>query len=380
MTASSNAFVDYIREEIAKAFGVISFERFMALLLYHPTWGYYCSPTFRLGKEGDFTTAPELSPLFAKCLTKPINQALADLPQKAILELGAGSGRLALDLLKALEAEGNLPERYLIYEISPVLREKQRVFLQSSAPKLISRIEWLAHLPSNFTGVIIANEVLDALPVHRFQVTETGCKEVGITWHQDGFHWKMHETKNDLLLQKAAEITHECRLYPGYTSEINLNLMAYIEAISESLTQGSVLFADYGYGRREYYHPERNNGTLTCFTKHRLGANPLLNPGCQDITAHVDFTLLAESATGSGLTLDGYTTQASFLLENGLMELAAEEEKTCSETDAFRLHQAIKTLTFPTEMGERIKIMALSKNMTNKISAGFNLHDRRRDL
>jgi len=375
----SRALSECIRQEIAKQHGVISFATFMELALYHPTLGFYNADTFTLGKHGDFTTAPEISPLFAKCFAKQIQQISNNLSSNNILELGAGTGRFANDLLSELDQNGCLPQHYYIYEISHGLRKKQQEFLRSACPHFFSRITWLDVLPVNFIGTIIANEVLDALPVHCFHIEDATVKERCIRIEKDEFTWQLEPPTTETLANEILKMRDHYALSSGYDSEINLYIHEFIPCIANALTQGIILFADYGYGQREYYHPERRQGTLTCFYQHRRHNNPLLLPGLQDITTHVDFTRVIEIAADTGCSLAGFTSQSAFLLACGLMNIAADEEKHLSPINEFRLHHAIKLLTMPTEMGERIKIMALSKNIELPL-LGFHLQDRRRDL
>lgn len=372
--ARSDALFHLLQQRI-KEQGPISFADFMEAALYHPALGYYNAPEFNLGKMGDFTTAPEISPLFAGCLARQCEQVLKYLQTGDILELGAGTGRLACDLLIALEKLDSLPAHYYIYEASVNLREKQKQFLQINCPQLFDRFIWLDALPQEFTGVIIANEVLDALPVHCFEVTPAGILErcVDIVDGQLSFI-SSPPTSNELSARVAA-----LRLPIGYTSEINLNAINYTEQLSHCLRRGLILLLDYGYGQHEYYHPERRNGTLTCFYQHHHHDHPFYYPGLQDITAHVDFTNIIDKAADTGCTLEGFTSQAAFLLSCGLMTLASDAEKGLSETELFELHQAIKLLTMPTEMGEVIKVMGLGKEIEIAL-IGFNLQDRRRDL
>jgi SAM-dependent MidA family methyltransferase len=369
----------FIQQEIDQRGGHISFAAFMALALYHPQFGYYCQPSLELGKRGDFTTAPEISPLFAQCFAKQVAQIFQQLAQPAILELGAGTGRFAKDLLQALHGLGVLPTHYYIYEISATLRQKQQDLLKKTCPQWFDRIVWLEALPPSFTGVIIANEVLDALPVHCFTQTAAGILERCVAWENNQFVWQLCAPTTPLLFETGQRICQEYALPIGYKSEINLQLAPLLQSLLRLLTQGVILLADYGYGQREYYHPQRMEGTLTCFYQHHHHGNPLTLVGQQDITAHVDFTRVIECAAAEEGELMGYTSQASFLLACGLLDLAALEEAKLSPAAAFNLHQAIKLLTLPTEMGERVKVMAIGKNMHNPL-LGFSLQDRRREL
>lgn len=363
---------DYLRSEMLKR--DISFADFMEIALYHPEWGYYNAENIDLGTKGDFTTAPEISPLFAKCLARQIQQ----ISPASLLEAGAGTGRLASDLLTELNKLGCLPSHYYIYEISSALRKKQQALLQSTLPEFFSRIIWLDTLPENFSGTIIANEVLDALPVHLFRVEKDGVKEKFVTWENNQFAWKYLEPSGEYR-EEAERIRELYHLPEGYEFEINFYLSAFIASLAYSLREGIILFSDYGYGEREYYHPQRLRGTLTCFYQHRSYDNPLIFPGLMDITAHVDFTRVIENASGLGLSLAGFTTQSSFLLSCGLMDFAGECEESLDEAGKLELHQAIKILTLPTEMGERVKFMALSKGVDLEL-CGFEFQDRSRDL
>lgn len=368
-----------IQQKIHQHDGILTFAGFMATALYHPELGYYQQPGFALGKHGDFTTAPEISPLFARCFARQCRLIFAALSDDTILELGAGTGRFALDLLTELDTLHALPKHYYIYEISSALRLKQRDLLQSERPDLLARVEWLTTLPENFSGVIIANEVLDAIPFHRFQIINQQPRECMVAAQDDTFIWQNAPPSSPLLQEEIEKLKNEYALADGYQSEIQIEAMIMVKQLCDSLTKGIILLVDYGYGQREFYHPQRINGTMTCFYQHRALNNPLLYPGLQDITAHVDFTRVIETASDTGARLGGFTTQSAFLLANGLLEMAAMEEQTLADTDAFRLHQAIKTLTMPTEMGDRVKVMAISRNNDIPL-AGFATLDRRRDL
>ncbi len=377
MNTTSNALIAHIRREIEQAEGYISFARFMELALYAPGLGYYSAGAHKFGKNGDFVTAPEISPLFAKCLAKQCQQILMALGKGDFLELGAGSGRFAKDILLELEQLKKLPEHYFILEVSADLRERQQQLLQTECPHLFSRVQWLDSFPQKMSGIIFANEVLDAMPVHCFRIDEKGIKERCVAWNNDTFMWHIADPTTPELTQRIQIIQQECALNIGYESEINLMLPAWINTLADSLTRGAILFFDYGYGRREYYHPDRSMGTLMCHHQHQRHANPFAFVGLQDITAHVDFTQVAENAVDAHLSLAGYTTQASFLLGCGLMELASQS--SLSEKDLYLQNQAIKTLTLPSQMGELVKVMALNKDLESNW-IGFSLYRRERDL
>lgn len=367
-----------IQAEIQQHLGFISFARFMELALYAPGLGYYSAGTHKFGKGGDFITAPELSPLFAKCLARQCQQVLSTLKTGDILEFGAGSGVLAKDLLLELEQLNSLPTHYFILETSADLRTRQATLLQQHCPHLLSRIIWLDALPSEpITGIILANEVMDALPTHCFQLQDSVLHERCVTWENEHFAWKLTKPTTPELDAAFARIQTECEIENGYGSEINLLHSPWIHSLAHTLKQGLILLLDYGYSTREYYRPDRNQGTLMCYYQHHKHSDPFFAVGLQDITAHVDFTQIAESGLAAGLTLAGYTTQAGFLLGCGLTGIA--DAADLSETERFQQNQAIKTLTLPSQMGETIKVMGLTKDIMMPF-LGFSLYDRRRDL
>lgn len=367
-----------IKKEIDRQGGMITFADFMTLALYHKELGYYMVPEFLLGEEGDFTTAPEISPLFAQCFARQCQAILSDLSHPTILELGAGTGRFALELLYELEALEALPSHYVIYEISEHLRERQYQLLKKHCPHLLSRIHWLKTLPATVQGIVIANEVMDALPVHCFCVHAEGICERTVGYNPEGFFWKTKKPE-PLHLQRLSKLSKIAALQIDDTFELNLQLSALVATLAQSLEKGAILIADYGHGRRELYHPRRNRSTLSCYYRHRLHANPLILVGLQDITADIDFTEIAEVATHYGCKLSGFTTQAAFLFSCGLAEIMTARAKNLANIDQYQEAQAIKLLTFPTEMGEKIKIMALTKSIKDPL-LGFMLKDSRQEL
>jgi SAM-dependent MidA family methyltransferase len=363
----------FIREEIASQGGHMTFARFMELALYAPGLGYYSAGSHKLGKGGDFVTAPEITPLFSQCLAHVFQQIFSTLPVKNILELGAGSGIFAKDALLELEKQNNLPDAYFILEVSADLRSRQKTLFEKHCPQLLNRIHWLDTLPHDFIGIIFANEVMDALPVHFFELEKNLIKERCVTWEDNQFTWK--------LTSPSAPLTDRLDILPKhlsapYLSEINLLLPSWINALADSLKQGMILLFDYGYGRDEYYRPDRRTGTFKCFYQHHHHDNPFLYPGLQDLTAHVDFTTVAESATDAGLDLAGFTTQGAFLLASGLLDL---NNKNLMATEQYQLSQAIKILTLPSQMGELIKVIGFTRDIDVSLE-GFRLQDRRRDL
>lgn len=374
---NSNKLSEIIRQDITQAGGFISFARFMELALYTPGLGYYSAGQHQFGKEGDFVTAPEISALFSQCVAQQCKQILSELGKGDILELGSGTGTFAKDLLLELEILDSLPEHYFILEISAELRTRQKQLLSLHCPHLLPRITWLDALPTAMDGIIVANEMLDAMPVHCFSITRSGMQERGVTWNQDHFTWLLTAPTTPALTRSVSLLLQEYALPEGYESEINLGLSTWIKSIAATLNRGVILLFDYGYGKAEYYHPERKMGTLMCYHQHQRHADPFTWIGLQDITAHVDFTTVAETATAAGCTLAGYTIQATFLLHCQILELA--QKKAITPIAQFNHTQAIKKLTLPSAMGELVKVMALSKNYTKGL-CGFPLPDRRRDL
>jgi SAM-dependent MidA family methyltransferase len=374
----SEQLTDFIRQEILLSNGMLSFARFMELALYAPGLGYYVAGQHKLGKHGDFITAPHISPLFAQSIARQCQQVLNHIPQGSILEIGAGSGIFAKDLLLALEKLNTLPVHYFILEVSADLRERQRQLFLEKIPHLLERIQWLERLPSTpIHGIILANEVMDALPVHLFKLDEDGIKEQCVVWQDNQFVWK-DRPADSVLEQEVKQLSQEMNFPLPYQSEIHLFLSGWIRSIVSALQSGIILLLDYGYGRAEYYHADRCMGTLMCYFQHRKHDNPLTLVGLQDITAHVDFTRLLESIDPNDCALAGFTTQAHFLLSCGLLSIA-EEEKVTDPLQQYQNAQAIKQLILPAEMGELIKVIAFQKHFEIPL-LGFQLQDRRRDL
>jgi SAM-dependent MidA family methyltransferase len=370
----SRRLVRRIWEEIDARGGWLSFERFMEMALYEPGLGYYSAGATKLGAGGDFVTAPEVSSLFSRCLATQCSEILQHVSGGAILELGAGSGVMAADLLNELGAQGASPERYLILEVSADLRERQRALLQERAPAYATRVAWLDRLPDEFRGVVLANEVLDALPVQRFRIRGDQINALGVTWQLGRLDWS--EIHADAELEAAVrriEANTGERLPDGYTSEINLRLAPWIAGIAGALQEGVALFVDYGLPQRQYYRSERREGTLLCHFRHRFHDDPLINVGVQDIGAWVDFTAVAEAASSAGLGVAGFATQAHFLIGNGL-------EQLLGPTDGHELASRVQLarqamlLTLPGEMGERFKVIGLTRGFERPLR-GFAVRD-----
>lgn len=363
--AHSARLSERIRAEIAAAGGALGFERYMELALYAPGLGYYSAGARKLGAAGDFVTAPEISPLFGQCLAMQCAEVLAALGGGDILELGGGSGRMAVDLLGELARLGSPPKNYLILEVSADLRQRQREQIATRASAWLDRVHWLDRLPETFTGVMLGNEILDALPVSRFRRGSAGFEEFCVTNEGATFTWQRRPAPPGLQSALAAlETTLPQPLDEDYSSEICLRLPAFINSLADALARGALLLVDYGYPRAAYYHPDRRTGTLMCHYRQRAHEDPFLYPGLQDITAHVDFTGVTEAGTAAGLTLAGYTTQAHFLLALGIAERAVD----------IKTAHAVKQLTLPDEMGEQFKAIGFSKDLAQPMR-GFSLRD-----
>jgi SAM-dependent MidA family methyltransferase len=372
--AHSRRLVNRIWEEIDARSGWLSFERFMEMALYEPGLGYYSAGASKLGAGGDFVTAPEVSSLFSRCLATQCGEILQHVSGGAILEFGAGSGVMAADLLNELAVKGSLPQRYLILEVSADLRERQRALVQERAPAHAARVEWLDRLPEEFRGVVLANEVLDALPVQRFRIRGDQVNALGVTWQLGRLDWS--ETHADAELEAAVrriEANTGERLPDGYTSEINMRLTPWIAGVASALREGVALFIDYGLPQRQYYRSERREGTLLCHFRHRFHDDPLINVGVQDIGAWVDFTAVAEAASAAGLAVAGFSTQAHFLIGSGLEQLLAP---AAGHEIASRVQLARQAmlLTLPGEMGERFKVIGLSRGFEQPLR-GFGVRD-----
>lgn len=374
--AHSERLQTLIRAEIERAGGWIDFQTFMTLALYAPGLGYYSAGTHKFGAGGDFTTAPEVSSLFSRCLARQCAQVLQHLGTGCVLELGAGSGVMARDILCELERVACLPERYYILEVSADLRARQQALLQQALPHYVECVQWLEHLPNQFVGVVIANEVLDALPVQLFSIERGQVQAKGVSCTEHDLVWQTRPAKPALLnAVQALRLNLDNDLPDGYCSEVNLQLPAWIQALSDALHSGVMLFVDYGLPQRQYYSAERTHGTLSCFFRQRMHDNPLINVGLQDITAWVDFTAVAEAGLKAGLELKGFAAQAHFLFGAGLQELLSDMSEQ-SDAVRWQLSQQVQKLTLPGEMGESFKAMAFAKQCDIELS-GFAFRDLR---
>ncbi|HEX7403643.1 MAG TPA: SAM-dependent methyltransferase [Usitatibacter sp.] len=364
-SAHSQRLAEHIANTIVAEGEWIRFSRYMELALYAPGLGYYAAGARKFGSEGDFVTSPEISPMFAKCLALQAAQVLKDVGGGDILELGPGSGVFAADLWESLKEMGVLPRRYLLLEVSPDLRERQRALLAQRFPAEIDRFEWIDRLPGKIRGLVIANEVLDVVPcslVHR----DSGGSyfEQGVILTEAGFAFEDQPLQDGELKRRAATA-----FPPGdydYVSEVNFAAEALVRTIASSLEAGVALFIDYGFPEREFYHPQRSMGTMRCHYRHRVHGDPFFMPGLQDITAHVDFTAMGRAAEQGGAEIFGFTTQAYFLISCGLAVLVSAGDPTMT-LSRLKGTSAVHRLIGPSEMGELFKVLGFGKGMPGPI-------------
>jgi len=369
--AHSQRLQQHIRDEIARCGGWISFARYMELALYAPGLGYYAAGATKFGAAGDFTTAPERSHLFGRTLARQVAQVLTETGGD-VLEVGAGSGKLACDVLLELQRMDALPARYAILELSATLQARQREQISAQAPQLLERVQWLDRLPQSFSGVVLGNEVLDAMPVHLVTRQQGMLLDRGVSVVDGQFSWQDQPLNTGALQQAAAALD----LPAGYLTEINLAAPAFIASLAECMTRGMILMIDYGFPRAEYYHPQRSQGTLMCHYRHHAHGEPFYWPGLQDITAHVDFSAISNSTPD--LQLLGYTSQVNFLINCGITDLLAQT----SPEDVARylpLANQAQFLLSPAEMGELFKVIALGKGVEMPL-LGFVRGDQRHRL
>jgi SAM-dependent MidA family methyltransferase len=359
---------------IADADGFLPFDAFMAEALYAPGLGYYAAGARKLGAGGDFTTAPEISSLFGRCLAAQCEPVLRALPGARILELGPGSGKLAADVLTELAARDALPERYQLLEVSPDLRERQRERLAALPAALAARVEFLNGPPTEgWQGVLLANEVLDALPCEAFSLRAAGVMERGVAVDAEGGLGWCERPAPTAMAVEVARVLAELRDPPEaeYLSELCRRVGPWVAEVTASLEQGVALFIDYGLPRAQYYHPTRVTGTLRCHYRQQAHDDPFAHPGLEDLTAWVDFTRVAEAADACGLEVLGFTTQAAFLLCNGLESLVMAAPEGVART---RLAAEARQLVMPEALGEAFKVMALGRGWDAPL-AGFSAQD-----
>ncbi len=369
--AHSEKLASLIVEEIEQS-GSIPFSRYMEMALYQPGLGYYVAGTTKFGAAGDFITAPEISPLFGMCIANQAAEVIQQIGKNAsILEIGAGSGVLAVAILKHLEELGCLPEQYFILELSPELKLRQKKILEQEVPTLCQRVIWLETLEEfSMHGMVVANEVLDAMPVSCFEVREDKIYERHVVF-DDRLNW--HSEEANVTLRTQVEDLSLSFSSTSYKSEMNLNVRPWLDTLGAVLASGVVLLVDYGYQQYEYYHPERVEGTLLAHYRHHVITDPFVYPGLIDITANVDFTAVAQAAVESGFEVSGYTTQAYFLLGAGIDQLFLQCSSE-SEQKQLEYSQQVKRLTLPSEMGERFKVLGINRHFDHRLSA-FNFKD-----
>lgn len=371
--AHSAQLQSLIQQHIQQQGGWIDFATFMHMALYTPSLGYYSGGAKKFGFGGDFVTAPEISPLFAQALAKQVAQVL-QMTQGDILELGAGTGKLAADLLLKLAELDTLPTHYYILEVSDYLRQVQREHLKQTLPTaLFEKLIWLDTLPTAFRGVILGNEVLDAIPVHIVGKQQGMLIERGVVW-QDGFAWEDKPLTDGQLFNDVAAL----ELPEGYITELSPAATGLIHSLANCLTHGVIVMLDYGFGASEYYHPQRRAGTLMCHFQHHAHDNPLLYVGLQDITAHVNFTAIAEAAVTQQLGVLGYLNQANFLINCGLLQLLERTSPEDMQVYTPMVSAAQKLLS-PAEMGELFKVILLGKGI-NEPLIGALQGDKRHTL
>jgi SAM-dependent MidA family methyltransferase len=368
----SSRVVAHLAQTIAEAGGWISFADYMGEVLYAPGLGYYAAGTRKFGAAGDYVTAPELTSLFGASLAVQLAQILGHVPDGEIIELGPGSGRLAADILTAMAEQAKLPARYRLLEVSPELRERQRVHLAEKAPELRARIEWIDLLPERWQGAVIANELLDSVPPHLVFRRGGAWFERGVTVDATGglAHDDRPLAAGTLLNAAQARFPAE----GDYLSEVNPAAEALVRTLALRCVCGAMFLVDYGFPAAEYYHPQRSAGTLMAHYRHRAVDDPFLLPGLADLTAHVDFTAIACAGVAGGMRVGGFATQARFLLNCGLLDALARSGDPQS-TAYLRQASAVHKLTSPAEMGELFKVLALVRGVDFEL-AGFREGDQ----
>lgn len=369
----SDQLLRLIFQTIENHNGWLSFADFMQMALYQPGLGYYSNGLSKIGEAGDFITAPEISPLFSRALGNHIADVLKQVPEADCLEFGAGNGQMAVDLLLYLAEINRLPKHYYIIEASAHLREIQRQKVKEHLGDIQSLVVWLDQLPAEFNGAILANEVCDAMPVHRVQFENDHLLEIGVGLQNGKLEWQTQLLTNPYLKARCEKIHSQLQLFP-YQTEIAIQAPAWLGTIANLLKQGAIYLIDYGYEAKDYFHPLRHQGMLRCHYHHQAHDDPLVLVGLQDITTHVDFTALAETAHAEGLQVEGYQRQSDFLLAGDILNLSQNHA-----TEAFQQMQqaaALKRLLLPEQMGELFKVLSLSKNVEMPLSKSADLRYR----
>lgn len=353
----SQALCQLIQNEIQEK-GDIPFSRFMELALYAPNLGYYANGRLKIGQTGDFITAPSLSPLFGQTLAQQLKPLLPEVGG-VIYEFGAGTGVLAADLLNALESSLHT---YYIVEVSAQLAKQQRQHIVKYAPESLDKVVWLAQLPEQLEGILIGNEVLDAMPIERIRCDESNkWQRAYVSQERGEFILKYQETEDENIVQAALQYFPD---NTPYTSELHLTQYAFIQTLAQKLTRGAMIWIDYGFDAAQYYHPQRNDGTLIGHHRHHSIHDPFYRVGLTDLTSHVNFSDIADAACTNGLDLIGYTTQANFLFNLGILERLGQQYPEADSVEYIRAAAAVHQLTAQHEMGELFKVIAFGKNIS----------------
>ena len=363
--AHSTRLVQAIIARIEQRGGLIGFDEYMHMALYETGLGYYSAATPKFGAQGDFVTAPEISPMFGFCLAQQINDLVKQGCNAGILEFGAGSGKLCAQILNSSPTL----EHYHILDLSAELKQRQQQYLRAQlSAELFHKIDWLSSLPTDFDGIVLANEVLDAMPVHILR-KQGDWMELGVGYDGQGFTWQPFEPGKPALDAIRSIEARLGELPDNYCSELNLNYTAWFNALAQSCKRAVVLIIDYGYEQAHYYHPARSRGSLTCHYRHRVHNDPLVYPGLQDITAFVDFDACADAAENAGFELTGLVPQGQFLLANGLLEEAQRQARDSDRVAQLAISQQVQTLSLPQEMGEKFKVLAMQKDLAMEMPA-----------
>ena len=363
--AHSTRLVQAIIARIEQRGGLIGFDEYMQMALYEPGLGYYSAAAPKFGAQGDFVTAPEISPMFGFCLAQQTNALVTQGCNARILEFGAGSGKLCAQILNSSPTL----EHYHILDLSAELKQRQQQYLRAQlSAELFHKIDWLSSLPTDFDGIVLANEVLDAMPVHILQ-KQGDWMELGVGYDGQSLGWKSFAPGKPALEAIRSIEARLGELPDNYCSELNLNYTAWFNALAQSCKRAVVLIIDYGYEQAHYYHPARSRGSLTCHYRHRVHNDPLVYPGLQDITAFVDFDACADAAENAGFELTGLVPQGQFLLANGLLEEAQRQSLDSDTAGQLAVSQQVQTLSLPQEMGEKFKVLAMQKNLALEMPA-----------
>ncbi|MBX2869677.1 MAG: SAM-dependent methyltransferase [Acidiferrobacterales bacterium] len=379
MRQHSDELRHLINETIDKHGGWIGFDQYMQMALYEPGLGYYAAGSQKFGVEGDFVTAPTIGQLFAYCIANQCEEVLKLEGCDSILEFGAGTGDLAAQILQNLAERNQLPNRYQIVETSADLRARQESCISELGSDMSVRVEWLDTIPPSISGIVIANELIDAMPFKRFEIADGGqCVELGVTLKDQNLGWQRGSSLD------LPDFFTECA--QGYQSEWCPQAAAWVNTVAERLQRGLILLIDYGFPDFEFYHPDRDQGTLMCHYRHHAHSDPFFWPGLQDITSHVDFSALARAGKNAGLELLGYCTQGDFLISSGILECVQKRiEQSSNDEEEKQIHEQlslaaeVKKLTLPHEMGELFKVMAMARGI-QQIPNGFTRSNKRHRL